>query len=383
MGDKIGVGHMKFSSKIINRIALWEKGRRTGENIKTKVKAQLTAVKVQPYLSMRGYPKTVTDVQKLPEYSGYADVGIVLQGPVCNEDNFTFETIRLMRHLYPDIQIVLSTYVGEVKDKRIIENLQCDLLENESMPSENKGQGEKIGYINNQIFSSIEGIKHLQRKGVKYILKMRSDFRLYKTDVIPYFLNLMKLFPMQDADGYSLNERLINVACSNTLYYFPFHMCDFVWFGRTEDVLNLYSTPFRTEEELKYIRNRTSDRKFMAHHHKAAQEAIRRILVYGEDDEDLDRWFRKLDFDIPFLTMYHEEICFAYSLYNRVRKKEKPVGMISQYHAFVRECMILVDEFDVLSYWPKYAETYYLPDYMAYDTTRYSHSKWMDDVGRI
>ena len=75
--------------------------------------------------------------QLLAEYNfkfryNFSDTAIVLQGPIAYENNYTADTIRLYRKVYPNAPIVVSTWPGESTDdfRKICRENSVALLEN-------------------------------------------------------------------------------------------------------------------------------------------------------------------------------------------------------------------------------------------------------------
>ena len=67
-----------------------------------------------------------------------------------------------------------------------------------------------ISHINYQIVSSLAGIRRAARFGVEYVLKTRTDQRLYAPNIAEYLCNLLDVFPV--AKGYQQNKRIIGVS---------------------------------------------------------------------------------------------------------------------------------------------------------------------------
>ena len=87
----------------------------------------------------------------------FFNVGIVFQGPVMHDCNFTVDSIKIARSLYPEVKIILSTWKNELTDLERVElkKFRCIILESDSLSAEHKGTGEKLGHMNNQILSSL------------------------------------------------------------------------------------------------------------------------------------------------------------------------------------------------------------------------------------
>ena len=315
-----------------------------------------------------GFEVPKCDFSKYPQIQGYANVGVVLQGPLDKRENFTLNTVRMLRHIYPDIAIVLSTWYGEVgeRERKDLQQMNCEIIEDNGLPTELLGEGRKVGHLNNQYLSSINGIRLLKAKGIKYALKMRTDTRIYKYDFIPYFINLLALHPSNKPKQ---NKRLINIAYGNTLASVPFHMCDFIWFGTIEDMEKMWSVPTRTDEAISMIRN-MSDEELNRHTSKFWEKAQQ------FDMRDV-HWLEASDEDKNVFYNFHEEsyIVHQYAAMNQLC--DENISPIDAYYRFLRDCVIVVSEKDVLAYFDKYEysanrDVYATPFFLM------DHSQWLD-----
>lgn len=299
------------------------------------------------------------------KYYGYSHVGIVIQGPVRQENGFTLETIRRFRNIYPDIKLVLSTWTNNLsaREKKILDTYKCYVIESEPLPAEYKGKHEKIAHLNNQIFSSHIGLEYLVQTGVSYAMKIRSDIRINKIDFIPYLLNTIQSY--SDA-----HYKLINIAFSNSLYNVPFHMSDFIWFGAIKNMNRMYSIPYRSEKVLNEI-VRKVDNGYIKKYH-ADFNNLRRI-PYSLDTE----WYNYIQIDTELLTTFHEEIYLPYMFWYDEHMTLSEVNLLSAYYNFLTEIIIL-DDVDLLVYWDKYHYSIVQSNYSKEQYGRLSHAKWLD-----
>ena len=94
------------------------------------------------------------------------EFAIILQGPIDNEENFTLETIRIYKKIFPNARIILSTWENEnINQIRLIQKENIDLIQNK-IPR-NSGTGN----INLQLKSTSAGIELAKSEGIKYTLK--------------------------------------------------------------------------------------------------------------------------------------------------------------------------------------------------------------------
>lgn len=299
------------------------------------------------YVFGKVYSKTF-EKQNLEPIFGYENVGVVFQGPYVTDDRFTLNSILLIRKVYPNIHVVLSTWINSIPidDRERLADLNCHVIENSSLPSEDMGHYRKVGHLNSQLFSSLEGLQYLKTMNVTYALKIRTDLRIHLREFIPYFVNLLNLYK---CDTNRLEKRLLTVCFSNNLVYCPFHMSDFIWFGHIKDMLKLYSIPNRVINSnlKKLIDDRSYIRNQALWFNKLLNKSYERNIFQGQNTAALD---------YDFYYYYHEEAYIVHKFYeslNLTRKRSE----IDNYWDFVRKCIIIVDESILDVYWTKYGYT--------------------------
>jgi len=234
---------------------------------------------------------------------------IVIQGGIRYEDDFTVESIKLYQKLYPGAQIVLSTWDYEKSEVlQQIKELGVDVILS-SLP-QNSGHGS----LNYQRNSTLNGVKYAIEQGAEYILKLRTDQRIYAEECITYMLKLLKLYPVRiQVDAGRL------VVCSNGCFKNRlYNVSDMLVFGKALDVLRYYSFPIDT---------RTCD-----------------DILEGEDSIE---YSKKRPGEIYISTNYIESLGF----------KLKWTKEDSEF--YFRELFIVVDAETLDWYWPKYTEMEY------------------------
>lgn len=298
------------------------------------------------------------------QYRGYNYVGIVLQGPIRRDDNFTLNTVRLFRKRYPEVQLVFSTWKDSLSnyEKQTLKKYNCHIIESQSMSPEYKGDNEKVAHLNNQILSSRNGIDYLSRNNVSHVMKIRSDLRIYKVDFIPYLLNVLTSFKCT-------KYRLINIAFSNSLYNVPFHLSDFIWFGEINDMKKLYDIPYRDINKLQSIVEKVN--KGLMDEYRDDFKLLRR------NNYSLNTsWYKKTKIDESFLTLYHEEVYLPFNFWVKSNHNQQG-NLLDSYYMFLKSIIVL-DDTDLLVYWDKYLYSIIKTNYSMKQEGRLSHSKWLD-----
>ncbi len=196
--------------------------------------------KISPfYVSVNLRLKTfgANEMLKYPVYEHLDErYAIVMQGPLINKDHFTLETLKLYRHIYPGIQIVLSTW--KIDDKElvgILKDLRIKVIQNE--------RPNYVGAcnINLQITSTVNGLQSLDFQKVIYVLKTRSDQRCCKAfNFLEYMNALQGKYPLQEQTV--LKERLI-IASLDTYMIRLYGVTDMFMFGTATDMLKYWDIP--------------------------------------------------------------------------------------------------------------------------------------------
>jgi hypothetical protein len=152
----------------------------------------------------------------------------VIQGPVLSNDSFTLETIRLYKKIFPQTVIILSTW--EDTSPEDIEKIQA---ENISIVFNKKPELPGQQNINYQIVSTRSGIARAKELGVNYVLKSRSDQRIYQPGALDFLHTLINFFSIKE--GFKQQKRIIGMSL-NTFKYRLYGLSDMFLFGHIDDL---------------------------------------------------------------------------------------------------------------------------------------------------
>ncbi len=162
---------------------------------------------------------------------------IVMQGPVISLNSFTYETLKLYRHVYPNITIILSTW----KDENTEELEKIRRLDGIAIIENSKPAFAGIGNINMQITSTTPGIMRARDLKATYILKTRTDIRLCKSIDFLYFL-LYRSHQFATDKMQLLKQRLV-VFNVNMFKVRLYTISDLTMFGHVDDMINYWNVP--------------------------------------------------------------------------------------------------------------------------------------------
>jgi len=156
-------------------------------------------------------------------------LGLVIQGPLVKDLDFTLETVRIYKKTFAGSTIILSTWKDE-------ETKYLDLFRKEGIEIVLNGYPANPGQsnINYQIVSSSAGTRRAKESGAEYLLKTRTDQRICGINVEEYLFNTIKAFPV--SPGYDQKERIIGVSL-DSFKYRPYDLSDMIIYGHIDDAM--------------------------------------------------------------------------------------------------------------------------------------------------
>ena len=180
-------------------------------------------------------PKNADEVGIRSEKRAKRKTAIVIQGPIKYEDNFTYETVKLYNLLYPECEVVLSTWEDEAeKAKELFDDLKVSLCFS-SKPAH-------AGFGNSafQTISSKKGIDKAIELGCERICKTRTDQRFYKPNLFYELDRLLDLFPLKTDTEQKKRIVCISTTTDKNRFY---NICDMFVYGDASDINRYFSCP--------------------------------------------------------------------------------------------------------------------------------------------
>lgn len=178
-----------------------------------------------------------------------SEITVVIKGLIVGResdnyfDKYTYRSIESVRKFLPDSKIILSTWEGSdvsgLNPDKIILNKDpgsFDMLDNDG--------NKKFVTVNNQIITSKKGLLEVK---TKYSLIIRSDIALVGRGFLRYFEKYNK----KTCNGY-LDKKIVVLPTYSPrrVFKFLFNTCDWVYFGLTKDLNNIFSIPLINKEKL-------------------------------------------------------------------------------------------------------------------------------------
>ncbi len=161
---------------------------------------------------------------------------IIVQGAILVENSFTYDSIKLYQKMYTNSKIILSTWIDE-SDENLgpFRELGIEIILNYK-PTVSDGTN-----INLQILSSKSGIGRAMELGCKYVLKSRTDQRMYNPNIFAYLISLQKTFP---SSVKGQDNRLIFISM-NSFKYRLYSISDMFMFGTIEEMFKYWDVKYK------------------------------------------------------------------------------------------------------------------------------------------
>lgn len=252
-----------------------------------------------------------SDIESRTDYGEFA---IVLQGLIETSNDFTYQSVLYYQKLYPGVHIIISTW--DYTDKQLIERFKtigCEIVLSKDIPVCG------MGNVNYQICTSLAGIRCAKEIGATYVLKNRCDLRLYKDGALNFMKGLLANYPVKTDNKYGLKGRIITQGGNPGQMFIPYWLQDFMYFGYTDDLLNLFEIKFS-----------------------------------GQAIHSAPKYLRaKYDF-VTGDTLREEQTPEIYITKSFLEKYEDLPYSVSHFWQLVREIFLFVDPDTIGSFWGKY-----------------------------
>lgn len=261
--------------------------------------------------------KRIDDSIRIEEKLG--KIGIVIQGPLKMEDNFTYETIKYYKKIYKDCEIILSTWDDEdKKELEKIEKLDIDIIRNK------RPSASDVCNLNYQVISTQAGIELGERKKCRYILKTRTDFRIYDTGIDKFLISLLGTYPSNSTQQ---NKRIITIGL-NIRKYDP-SISDLFQFGTLDEMKKMWDIELNV--------SKTSAK-----------------VYEGISKKEFDYFFENNSFLKRYNNVSYPE---SYILKNYLEKLDVSLGKnLENYYKVLKDNFIIIDMAMINLYWNKYSK---------------------------
>lgn len=234
------------------------------------------------YISYQIMPKDTSLIPILNGLNQSSSFAIIMQGPLCQKDDMTANSIKFYKKAYPLSKIIVSTWKDESEEYiRKITELGAVVVQSE------RPSCSGIMNVNYQLTSSLVGVEKAKEMGCEFAVKTRTDQRICKPFIFDSMISAIKLFP----GGEGQKGRLVTLGVCDGGMFTPYFTCDFLYLGYVDDLLSLFSAPFDNREDDKNLRdsNRLLTRRQLAEQTRAPEIYILKhyckdfLKLNGED----------------------------------------------------------------------------------------------------
>lgn len=201
------------------------------------------------YASYQIKPKDTSEIPLLSNLNQEYSFAIILQGPICVKEDMTLNSICFYKKVYPYAVIIVSTWDDEpVNEIDKLVDLGVIIVQSE------KPLNNGLMNLNYQLVSSLAGVKKAEELGCKFAVKTRTDQRICKPYIFDSMLSALKLFPGKERQ----KGRMVTLGYRWGGMFIPFHTCDFLYLGYTEDLIQLFSAPLDQRFDDNNLRKKVS-----------------------------------------------------------------------------------------------------------------------------
>lgn len=173
------------------------------------------------------------------------DISVVIQGNPCGTREspalYTRKLSESIRKHLPEAEIIVSTW-----EDQNVEGIHWDKLQlSRPVPMTYVIRPDEKLYpqtVNHQLITSRSGIQAASRK---YVLKIRSDMILENDRILKMWNHYAETPRIEGIQSCISRERIMVLPTYNHRrgMCFPYNVCDWLFFGSKEDILDLFHIP--------------------------------------------------------------------------------------------------------------------------------------------
>ncbi len=239
------------------------------------------------------------------------EISVIVQGPIDWSISprysrpTTVVLTRALRRLFPDSQIIVSTWEGQAVDGLSFDSA----LFNEDPGPQGVWPSFTPNNVNRQIVSTSAALKRVK---TKYALKIRTDIVLLNDsfvreyEVLPDISGDRRIFdrPILSNNLTSRDTRaILRRLADNPIL---FHPSDHVHFGLTGDLMKLWDIPLQKAEDAFHFMDRTQPNRWRAHElSRLAPEQFVLTQALGKKMPRALRHFADMDDDLLEASDYY------------------------------------------------------------------------------
>ena len=201
------------------------------------------------FILFRSWPKFSKDIGiSSDSLRKFPKMAVVLQGPLNQDEDFTLETVRIYKKIFPEsVKIIVST--GETENLDYLKEIEAA---GATIVLNKKPTNPGPANINLQIISAGAGVRKAKELGAEYVLKSRTDQRIYAANALEFLYNLTEKFP----------KRIISTDYI-TFKYIPYSISDMTVFGHIDNMTLYWNPPLDERRPFTLDRKNMPERDFI------------------------------------------------------------------------------------------------------------------------
>lgn len=193
------------------------------------------------YLTYHLRPKFNDDFKSESSEKVNFKTGILIQGPLSNDINFEINTIKNYLKLFKSSEICVSTW----NDPRVSQlNYNLDKFKNVHFVINKIPNDSNFNLSRNtdkQTFCTYNGLKYLKNLGIEYVIKSRTDWRIYKPNSLIFLKSLLDTFPVKKN---KISKKRIISTSMMSLKFSAYELSDTLQFGHIDDLLQYWDKEY-------------------------------------------------------------------------------------------------------------------------------------------
>ena len=171
---------------------------------------------------MKLFPKSINDFKLVTTHQPEEKCAVIITGAI-SDINFLITSIKLYKIIFPDCMIIVSTWSSSKKND--IEKIQSENIEIILNDQPKVFAPLTLTY---QMKNASEAIKIAEKNNCKFVLKTRTDWRIYKQNSMAFLLGLWKTFKIKNND---ITKGRLIVTSMTTHKYRIYGLTDTIIFG--------------------------------------------------------------------------------------------------------------------------------------------------------
>lgn len=165
----------------------------------------------------------------------FPTTAIVISGKYEWNFDFTYNTLRMLRQLHPEVRIIYSGWEEVLPIRDLLQSLGVHVVISATP------QTKDVFNVIKQATAARAGLIEAEQLGLQFAVRMRSDQRFLNPNTLSYLHSLLTEFQSEE-NGTKLESRIVSISdCLST--FAIDHYPDHFHFGKIKDLLLYWEVP--------------------------------------------------------------------------------------------------------------------------------------------